>query len=391
MEDLRREVEGLREQLVSWRRDFHRHPEIAFQEKRTSEVIRQFLEGLGLPVEACAGNGLKAVVEGLPGGLPVALRADMDALPVTEAGDAEYKSQNPGAAHACGHDGHMAILMGAAQVLAARRDRFRGRVVLLFQPAEEKFPGGAQQMVAEGALEGVQAVFGLHLWQGLPTGTVGTARGAMMAQPDVFSIEVAGRGGHGSMPHQTVDPILTAAHIVTAVQSIVSRSCDPLKPLVVSFGSIHGGTVDNVIPGEVKLVGTVRTFDDAVQALAERRLMEIVLEVSSAFGATAEVEYRRGYPPLVNDPAMADFAAGVAAKLFGSSAVRTIEPGMGGEDFAYFTRAVPRALVFFGSGDRTEHPHHHAAFDLDEDALAPATELMASLALEYLARPIPHA
>ena len=389
MEDLRREVEGLREQLVSWRRDFHRHPEIAFQEKRTSEVIRQFLEGLGLPVEACAGNGLKAVVEGLPGGLTVALRADMDALPVTEAGDAEYKSQNPGAAHACGHDGHMAILMGAAQVLAARRDRFRGRVVLLFQPAEEKFPGGAQQMVAEGALEGVQAVFGLHLWQGLPTGTVGTARGAMMAQPDVFSIEVAGRGGHGSMPHQTVDPILTAAHIVTAVQSIVSRSCDPLKPLVVSFGSIHGGTVDNVIPGEVKLVGTVRTFDDAVQALAERRLMEIVLEVSSAFGATAEVEYRRGYPPLVNDPAMADFAVEVAAKLFGPQAVRTIEPVMGGEDFAYFTRAVPGAFVFFGIGDRTSHPHHHAAFDLDEDALAPATELMASLALEYLSKTNP--
>ena len=384
MEDLRAEIEGLRERLVDWRRDFHRHPEVAFHEQRTSEVILGFLEGLGLPVTACAGHGLKAVVEGQPGGPTVALRADMDALPVTEEGDAEYKSQNPGVAHACGHDGHMAILMGVAQALAARRDKFRGRVVLLFQPAEEKFPGGAQQMVAEGALEGVNAIFGLHLWQNLPTGTVGTVRGPMMAQPDVFEIEVTGRGGHGSMPHQTVDPILTAAHIVTAVQSIVSRNSDPLKPLVVSFGSIHGGTVDNVIPSEVKLVGTVRTFDDAVQALAERRLMEIVLEVSAAFGATAEVEYRRGYPPLVNDPAMADFALGVATKLFGSQAVRVIEPVMGGEDFAYFTRAVPGAFVFFGIGDRTQYPHHHAAFDLDEDALAPATELMASLALHYL-------
>jgi amidohydrolase len=310
----------------------------------------------------------------------------MDALPVTEEGDAEYKSQNPGVAHSCGHDGHMAILMGAARALAARRDRFRGRVVLLFQPAEEKFPGGAQQMVAEGALEGVRAVFGLHLWQGLPTGVVGTVKGPAMAQPDVFEIEVTGRGGHGSMPHQTVDPILAAAHIVTAVQSIVSRNCDPLQQLVVSFGGIPGGTVDNVIPGEVKLVGTVRTFDDAVQAMAERRLMEIVLQVSAAFGAAAEVEYRRGYPPLVNDPAMVDFAGGVAEKLFGAPAVRAVDPVMGGEDFAYFLRAVPGAFLFFGIGDRTRHPHHHPAFDLDEDALAPATELMASLALEFLAK-----
>jgi amidohydrolase len=391
MEDLRRVIEGLRDDLVAWRRDFHRHPEVAGEEHRTQATVRRLLEEMGLPVAACAGTGLRVVVEGRPGGGCVALRADMDALPITEEGDRDYVSQNPGAAHSCGHDGHMAIVLGVAKALAARRDRFPGRVVLLFQPSEEKFPGGANPMIQEGALEGVDAVFGLHLWQGLPTGTVGLVGGPMMAQPDVFEIVITGRGGHGSMPHQTVDPILAAAHVVTAVQSIVSRNQDPLHPLVVSFGSIHGGTVDNVIPGEVVLTGTVRTFDDAVQAMAERRLMEIVLQVSAALGAAAEVKYRRGYPPLVNDPAMADFVREVAERALGAGAIRPVEPVMGGEDFAYFLREVPGAFLFFGIGDRTLHPHHHPGFDLDEEALVPATHLMASLALEFLAGKAPSA
>jgi amidohydrolase len=240
--DLKKDIKELTAQLIEWRRDFHRHPEIAYKEHRTSSVIRKFLESLGMPVKVYAETGL-----------------DIDALPLKEEGDKEYKSENPEATHACGHDGHMAILMGAAQLLSQRREQLKGKVVFILQPSEERIPGGAKRMIEEGALEGVDAIFGLHLWQPLPTGTVGIVKGAMMAQPDAFSITVKGKGGHGSMPHMTVDPILVASHLVVNSQSIVSRSVDPLKPVVVSFGTVKGGTIYNIIPGEVSLTGTVRT------------------------------------------------------------------------------------------------------------------------------------
>jgi len=383
-DELKKDVEELTGKIIGWRRDFHRHPEIAFQEKRTSSVIRQFLEELDIPVIACAETGLRGILEGLPGGKTVALRADIDALPMKEEGDKDYISENPEAAHACGHDGHMAILMGVAQLLSQRKDRFKGNVIFLFQPSEERPPGGAVKMVEEGALEGVDTVFGLHLWQLLPTGSIGIVKGAMMAQSDNFSITVKGKGGHGSMPHTTVDPILVASHLVVNIQSIVSRNVDPLKPAVVSFGTVKGGTINNIIPGEVSLTGTVRTFDSSLQSLAEIRLKEITEETCKAFGATARFEYEKGYPPLVNHEAMVDFVLEVAAKTLGEDRIQTIDPVMGGEDFAYFLQKVPGAFLFFGMGDGMEFPHHHPAFDLDEKALPQATLLMASLALEYL-------
>jgi len=383
-DELKKDVEELTGKIIGWRRDFHRHPEIAFQEKRTSSVIRQFLEELDIPVIACAETGLRGILEGLPGGKTVALRADIDALPMKEEGDKDYISENPEAAHACGHDGHMAILMGVAQLLSQRKDRFKGNVIFLFQPSEERPPGGAVKMVEEGALEGVDTVFGLHLWQLLPTGSIGIVKGAMMAQSDNFSITVKGKGGHGSMPHTTVDSILVASHLVVNIQSIVSRNVDPLKPAVVSFGTVKGGTINNIIPGEVSLTGTVRTFDSSLQSLAEIRLKEITEETCKAFGATARFEYEKGYPPLVNHEAMVDFVLEVAAKTLGEDRIQTIDPVMGGEDFAYFLQKVPGAFLFFGMGDGMEFPHHHPAFDLDEKALPQATLLMASLALEYL-------
>jgi len=383
-DELKKDVEELTGKIIGWRRDFHRHPEIAFQEKRTSSVIRQFLEELDIPVIACAETGLRGILEGLPGGKTVALRADIDALPMKEEGDKDYISENPEAAHACGHDGHMAILMGVAQLLSQRKDRFKGNVIFLFQPSEERPPGGAVKMVEEGALEGVDTVFGLHLWQLLPTGSIGIVKGAMMAQSDNFSITVKGKGGHGSMPHTTVDPILVASHLVVNIQSIVSRNVDPLKPAVVSFGTVKGGTINNIIPGEVSLTGTVRTFDSSLQSLAEIRLKEITEETCKAFGATARFEYEKGYPPLVNHEAMVDFVLEVAARTLGEDRIQTIDPVMGGEDFAYFLQKVPGAFLFFGMGDGMEFPHHHPAFDLDEKALPQATLLMASLALEYL-------
>lgn len=379
-----KEIEELTGKIIAWRRDFHRHPETAFQEHRTSATLRKFLEDHGIPVQVMAKTGLRGVLEGKPGGKTVALRADIDALPLKEEGDKEYKSENPEATHACGHDGHMAILMGAIELLYRRKADIRGSVAFLFQPSEERIPGGAKLMIEEGALEGVDVIFGLHLWQLLPTGVVGLVKGAMMAQPDKFTIRIRGKGGHGSMPHQTVDPILVASHLVVNIQSIASRNVDPLKPAVVSLGTIEGGTIYNIIPEQVVMTGTVRSFDADVQELTECRLKEITEGTCAAFGATAEFQYEKGYPPLVNDEAMVDFVAQTAGDIFGEDHVQEISPVMGGEDFAYFLQKVPGAFLFFGMGDGMAYPHHHPAFDMDEKALPQATLLMTSLALAYL-------
>jgi amidohydrolase len=384
IDELRKEVEELTSQLIAWRRDFHRHPETAFEEHWTSSVLRMFLEDHGIPVQVMAKTGLRGVLKGKPGGKTVALRADIDALPLKEDGDKEYISENPGAAHACGHDGHMAILMGVIELLCRRKESFQGDVVFLFQPSEERIPGGAKLMIEEGALEGVDVIFGLHLWQPLATGVVGLVKGAMMAQPDKFTIRIQGKGGHGSMPHQTVDPILVASHLVVSIQSIASRNVDPLKPVVVSFGTIEGGTIYNIIPEEVVLTGTVRSFDADVQELSENRLKKIADATCAAFGATADFQYEKGYPPVFNDESMVDFVAHTARGIFGEGKVQEIDPVMGGEDFAYFLQKVSGAFLFFGMGDGMVYPHHHPAFDIDEKALSQATVLMAALALDYL-------
>jgi len=374
------QIDQLIPDLVAWRRDFHRHPELAFEERRTSGVIRAFLEWLGLDVQACGGTGLRAVMTGGRPGRTVALRADMDALPVTEENAVEYRSQAPGTMHACGHDGHMAILMGAARVLAARRESLPGRVVFLFQPSEENPPGGARAMIAEGALEGVDAVFGLHLWQPLPTGVVGLRAGAMMAQADTVRVAIAGKGGHASQPHLAVDPIVVAAHLVLAAQSIASRFVDPLQPVVVSFTTIHGGRIHNIIPDAVELTGTVRTLDPAVQRAVQDRLREVCEQTCRLFGATAEFEYVEGYAPVVNDADVVERVGGVARAAFGADRVRTIAPVMGGEDFAYYLQRVPGAFVMLGIGDGHPHPHHNARFDIDERALPIGVRLMVEVA-----------
>ncbi|MBZ5499459.1 MAG: amidohydrolase [Acidobacteriia bacterium] len=384
IERLRDEAQSLAEELIRWRRDFHRHPEIACQEHRTSAVIRQFLESLALQVRACAGTGLIGELQGMPGGKTIALRADMDALPLKEEGDKDYASENPGACHACGHDGHMAILMGAASLLSRRSGEFPGKIVFLFQPAEEKLPGGARQMIAEGALQDVDAIFGLHLWQGFPTGTVACLRGAMMASTDEFAITVAGKGGHGAMPQVAVDPILATSQLVVNLQSIVSRNVDPLQASVVTVGKIEGGFAHNIIPSQASIYGTVRTFDREIQRLIEKRIEEIMEGTCRIFGAKGILKYERGYPALVNNAAMSDLVLEVARRTLGAGCVQEAAPVMGGEDFAYYLQQVPGAFLFFGMGDGTEFPHHHPAFDIDERALPQATLLMSSLALEYL-------
>jgi amidohydrolase len=383
-EALKTDVAALSHQLIDWRRDFHRHPEVAFQEHRTSTVIRQFLEASGIPVRTVAGTGLVGEVQGKAGGRTIALRADIDALPLTEEGEEEYASLNPGACHACGHDGHMAILMAVARLLVQRENDFCGRVVLLFQPSEERIPGGAMPMIKEGALTGVDAVFGLHLWQTMPTGTVGCVKGAMMAASDEISIKLTGRGGHGSMPHLSLDPITAAGNLIVNLNGIVSRNVDPLKSAVLSLGSIHGGVIHNIIPNEVILTGTVRTFDPQLRNLMEKRIQEVVAGTSHACGTRGELQYERGYPALVNDAVMAELVLSVARCVLGENSILEIAPVMGGEDFAYYLQQVPGAFLFFGMGNGTDFPHHHPRFDMDEAALAPAALLMTALALQYL-------
>jgi amidohydrolase len=385
IESLRADAAALAPQLVEWRRDFHRHPELALAEHRTSAVLKRFLEGLGMDVRVMAGTGLLARLEGRPGGRTVALRADLDALPLTEEGKDDYASQKEGLCHACGHDGHMAILMGVARLLAARVGELTGTIVLLFQPAEERIPGGARVMIEAGALDGVDAIFGLHLWQALPTGAVGCVEGAMMASPDEWSVVLTGKGGHAALPHLTVDPISAAAQLVVALNSVVSRNVNPLQPAVLSFGAIHGGTAFNIIPGEVTLTGTVRTFDPALRDTMERRVREVVAGTCAALGTAAKVTYVRGYPALVNDPGQARLALAVARDVLGPSSVVDLEPVMGGEDFAYYLERVPGAFLFYGAGDGMAYPHHHPRFDIDERALPGATLLMAALALKALA------
>jgi len=335
-DDLRNDIGDMSGRLIAWRRELHRHPEVAMEEKWTSAYLREHFRKLGLSVKRMAGTGLRAVLKGRPGGKTVALRADIDALPLQEEGDKAYRSLNPGAAHACAHDGHMAVLMGVADLLARRKDAFKGTVVFLCQPAEENPPGGAKLMIEEGALEGVEAVFGLHLWQGMPTGTLGIVKGPMMAQSDNLWITVKGRGGHGALPHTAVDPVLVAAQLVVTLQSVVSRNVDPLKPAVLTFGAVHGGTTNNIIPGEVKLTGTVRTLDPKVQALMKKRIREVVEGTCAAFGASADIVYEDGYPPLVNDAASADLVLEVAKRALGEENILAIDPVMGGEDFARY-------------------------------------------------------
>jgi len=385
-ETIKKDIEKITPDLIAWRRDFHQHPEIAYQEFRTSKVIRNFLEELGLEVQKMAKTGLRAVLAGKSSGPTVALRADMDALPLQEKGKKEYISQNPGATHACGHDGHMAILMGVAQILVNRKNDLPGNVVFLFQPSEELPPGGAQPMVEDGALDGVDAVFGLHLWQALPTGSLGIVAGPMMAQSDNFLLTVKGKAGHGSMPHTAVDPIYAASQLVVNLQSIVSRNNDPLKPLVISLGTIQGGTIYNIIPESVDLKGTVRTFQPDVQTMAKKRIQEIAEKTCEAMGAKAEFVYEEGYPPLINPQAMVDFVIDIAKDILGEDKIAPFSPIMGGEDFAYFLQKIPGAFFFLGMGDGQEAPHHHPEFDLDEKALPLGTLLLSEIALEYLNR-----
>lgn len=364
---------SVREDVVRWRRHLHAHPELSFEEHETAQFVYNTLQSFGhlelsrpMPTSVVA-----RLVTGRPGPT-IAVRADMDALPIEEENDFEFKSTRSGVMHACGHDGHTAMLLAAAKVLVALRDHLVGEVRFLFQHAEELFPGGAQELVNAGVLDGVDAAIGQHLWAPMETGRIGIRSGALMAAPDTFRICILGKGGHAAQPHLTVDSIVIAAQVVTNLQHIVSRYNDPLRPLVLSVTKISGGTADNVIPGSVELIGTVRSFDETLRAQVPQWMERIVKGITEAHGASYTFEYQRGYRAVLNDAEVTARVRAALVEAFGEDVIVETEPTMGGEDFSAYQAAVPGTFYFVGAGNAAKgivYPHHHPRFTVDEDAL----------------------
>ena len=367
---------------AEWRRDFHQHPELLFDVHRTAGVVAQKLREFGCD-EVVTGIGRTGVVGVIKGrrttsGKVIGMRADMDALPIHEATGAAHKSTTPGKMHACGHDGHTAMLLGAARYLAETRN-FDGTVVVIFQPAEEG-GGGGKEMVDEGMMDrfGVQEVYGMHNMPGIPVGQFAIRPGAMMAAADRFTITIEGKGGHAARPHDCIDPVVVSAHVITALQTIASRSADPLDSVVVSVCTVKAGEAFNVIPQTAMLLGTVRTLSPEVRDLAETRIRAIVENVCAAFGAKAEIDYDRGYPVTMNDPEKTEFMVNVARAVAGENAVdTTVLPLMGAEDFSYMLEKRPGAYIFIGNGDTAGV--HHPAYDFNDEASPYGVSLWAKI------------
>jgi amidohydrolase len=358
--------------LVRWRRHLHENPELSFQEFETTTFVAGSLDEWGIPYDRLLPTGLVGHVVGRHPGPTVAVRCDLDALPIEEENTFEFKSRVSGKMHACGHDGHTSILLGLARTLSELRDEIHGEVRLLFQPAEEVIESGARQMIEAGVVEGVDAVIGLHLISDLKTGHISLAGGAIMAAADVFEITITGSGGHGAYPQQTVDALLIAAGLVGQLQTLVSRRVPPLEPAVVTVGTLHAGTATNVISGTATMSGTVRTLSEPVRDQIEHELRSLVEFFPRAHGATANLVYRRGNPVVVNDERLAGFLRPAAAAVVGERSLVTMPPTMGAEDFAYYGSVAPSAFAFIGSGSReleSDFPHHHPRFTVDERAL----------------------
>jgi amidohydrolase len=363
------------------RRDFHRHPELAFEEFRTAGIIAAQLEALGLSVRTgVGGTGVTALLDTGRPGRTVLARADIDALPIQQENSVEYASVTPGVMHACGHDGHAAVLLSVARILVQRSEKLTGRVLFIFQPAEETVSGAAA-MLADGALAGISAdaAIGLHLTSSLPTGFVGVRPGPAMAASDAFRVVIHGHGGHAASPHETVDPVVIAAHVITALQGLVSRETDPLDQSVVSITSIRAGNSFNVIPGEVELKGTLRTFAAATRAHLRERLQAVVAGVATAWRGHAEFEFRHNSPAVVNDAAASAEFAALAAGIVGQEQVVEMAPMMGGDDMALWLQEAPGVYFFVGARNAelaADRPHHHPEFDIDEESLPLAVELL---------------
>lgn len=374
--------------MVEWRRHLHRNPEVSFHEEKTSSFVADMLESFGVEVKRhVGGHGVIGTIRGDKPGPVVMLRADMDALPIQDEKDVEYASQKAGAMHACGHDGHVSILLGTALYFSKHKADIQGEIRLLFQPAEELLPGGAVKVIADGALEGVDVIYGIHLWTPLPVGVAASKEGPLMAAADDFYIEIKGKGGHGGMPQSTVDSLVAGSALVMQLQTVVSRSVDPLRPAVLTIGTMQAGSAQNVIAESCKMSGTVRTFDEETRAEMKERVHRIVSQTGGAYGAQTEVNYIMGYPPVVNDKQETDRFFRKAVQVFGDEQVHTSPMLMPAEDFAYYLQQVPGCFMFVGAGNPDKdaiYPHHHPKFDFDEDAMQHAVKLFIAMATDYM-------
>lgn len=381
------EVTVIKDEIIADRRDFHKHPELGFEEHRTAKVIADKLNSYGIEVRTGIGKtGVIGDLYSKRGGKTIALRADMDALSIRETNDVSYRSQNNGVMHACGHDGHMAMLLGAAKILSQSKDRFSGNIRFIFQPAEEE-EGGARYMIADGCLENVDEIYGMHLWNFQPHGKIGVKPGPVMAAADIFDIIVKGIGGHGAVPQGTVDAIVTASNLIMSLQTIVSRNTDPLESTVLTVGKISGGHGFNIIADEVKLRGTVRAMTEENRLMVKARMQEIIDGVAKSTGAKIEMDYQEGYPPTINDVDASQKVVQAANKIVSKGA---IEPylTMGAEDFSYYLQKIPGCFFFIGSAPSDKKlmsvPHHCSHFDIDERALLVGTSVFVQLIFDRL-------
>lgn len=389
MSEVKRLGEKYLQHMINLRETIHMYPEDGFSEFTTSKIIIEELEKLGIKVQKnVAKTGVVGLIEGKYPGKTVLLRADMDALKIQEQADVEYKSKIDGMMHACGHDGHVAGLLGAAMILNELKDNLHGNVKLVFQPAEER-DGGALPMIEEGVLENpkVDAAFAAHLWGYLNEGEVHLKEGPMMASPDIFNIKVIGKGGHGAVPQESIDPIVITCQIVNSLQTIVSRKINPLDPVVITCGRIQGGDCHNVIPNEVELEGTIRTFNEETRNWVPKVMEDLIRGITTPQGAAYEFKYEPKYPALINDKDMTSFAKESLKKVVGEENVFDLkEPNMGGEDFAYFAQKVPSAFIFVGIANNKSEPviHHNPYFKWDSKNVGILAQSLSQIAIDYL-------
>ncbi|MCQ6561290.1 amidohydrolase [Paenibacillus mendelii] len=378
----------MKEQIVAWRRHFHRYPELSFQEVETARFVTEHLTSFGnLIISHPTPTSVVARLIGSKPGPVLAIRADMDALPIQEENTFEFTSERPGVMHACGHDGHTAMLLAAAQILSKQQAHLQGEIRFIFQHAEEQIPGGAQQVVDAGALQGVDWIIGMHLLSWIEIGRFGIAYGPMMASMDNFHITIHGRMAHAAYPHQSVDPIAIGTQVVSNLQHIVARYNDPTKPLVVSVTQFHGGTANNVIPSTVEISGTFRTLDPQIRAEAPVLMERIIRGVTEAHGASYAFRVETGYRPLINDHKVTQVMEEVISGLYGREQINIVEPAMGGEDFSAYAQKAPGTFIYIGAANKDKgitYPHHHPRFTIDEDALTAGVKLAIAAAFRFL-------
>ncbi|WP_283163088.1 M20 family metallopeptidase [Alicyclobacillus mengziensis] len=388
LSDLQSYVEAVKDDVVKWRRYLHQNPELSFEEVQTSQFVYDTLMTFGgLEVTRPTQTSVLAKLRGNHPGPVLGIRADMDALPIDEENAFEFVSKTPGKMHACGHDGHTAMLLGTAKILTQFKDQIHGEVRFIFQHAEELFPGGAQQMVDAGVLEGVEAVIGIHLWSPLEIGKIAVRTGPFMAASDAFHISIQGKGGHAAQPHLTIDPIVIAAQVVTNLQHIVSRNFDPIDPLVLSITQFHAGTAHNIIPEKVELAGTVRSFKPGLRDEVPVQMEQIIKGLTEAHGASYEFRYEKGYAAVMNDAAVTEKVRTALVETFGEDVVVEGEQQMGGEDFSAYQQVVPGTFFYVGAGNAEKgiiYPHHHPKFTIDEEALPIGVESFVNIVLKTL-------